>query len=341
MGLKLVGVGLGARRHVTLEALEAIGEAEEVYVDTYTSIIERGLVELISDKCRGRVVEASREMLEDRVGEILEKAKQGNVCIAIPGDPMIATTHSAVKTEGERRGVGVEVIHGLSIHTAAISKSGLHVYKFGRVATIPKTDDVRVLKQVYYVLLDNLCRGLHTLLLLDTREGGVVVGEALRMLLRVEEEEGRGIIREDGLAIALTRLGFKDEKIIATSIGDLMNHQLPPPPHSLIIPGELHFTEKDFIMSYSLDKSVVEKYKPANYVKDRVERYVEKTRRIIEKLSGEGSVDRRFLEYVEAYVEDSSRFLSSGDYINSLLAIGYAEGLLDALRLVGMVEFTW
>lgn len=341
MVLKLVGIGLGSKKHITLEALEAIKEADEVYVDTYTSPLDKELIEFISESCKGHVVEADRQLLENRMNEVLELARSKKVCIAIPGDPLIATTHSALKTEGKKKDIEVSIIHGVSIYTAAISKSGLHVYKFGRVATIPKTDDVKMVLHAYYILLENLSKGLHTLLLLDTKNGGLHIGDALSLLLKVEEEERRGIVGEESLAIALARIGYEDEKITAASVRALINQSFPPPPHALIIPGELHFTEKDFIMSYSPEHGIVEKHRPANYVKNRIEKYVEKTKRIINALVSSDRIDKKFLEYVDAYVEDSIRFLSSGDYTNALLAIGYAEGLLDALRLIGMVDFKW
>ena len=279
-------------------------------------------------------------MLEDNVKALLEEAREGDVCVAVPGDPMIATTHLGLVLECVRRGVEVRITNGLSIYTAAVSKSGLHIYKFGRSATVPKTENPSMLRQAYYAVLENLSRGLHTLLFLDTREGGLKAGDALSMLLSVEREEGRGAIGEETLVIALARLGFGDEKIIAGRAREVSGHPLPPPPHTLIIPGDMHFTEKEAVKTYSLDAEAVETYSPPNYVKDRVARYLEKTSKVLLEVRKQG-VDENFCSYVEAYVEDSRNFLYACDYVNSLLAIGYAEGLLDALRLLGVVSFEW
>ncbi|MCX8201582.1 MAG: DUF357 domain-containing protein [Candidatus Caldarchaeum sp.] len=48
-----------------------------------------------------------------------------------------------------------------------------------------------------------------------------------------------------------------------------------------------------------------------------------------------------YLRYVSSYVDDAEKFFEEGDVINSLLAIGYAEGLLDGLRMLKGVDFRW
>jgi len=341
MTLRLIGAGLGLPQHLTLEAVKAIREADEVYIDTYTSLVDEKLIETIIGLSKGKAIKASRKMLEENSKKLLKRAADRDVCIVIPGDPLIATTHSSLVVEGREMGVEVEIAHGVSVYTAAISKSGLHVYKFGRTATIPKTRDPTVIRSVYYVIVDNMSRGLHSLILLDTSERGLTVGEALSLLLEVEREESKGAINDENLAIALARIGFEDEEIVAGRIKTILNHALPPPPHTLILPGELHFTEREYMQSYAIDKNAVETYMPPNYVRARIERYHEKTKRVIGELTRSGKVEQRFLEYVNAYVEDSRNFMLAGDYVNSLLAIGYAEGLLDALRLIGMVSFEW
>ncbi len=341
MALTFVGLGLGVPPHLTLEALEVIRSADRLILDSYTSIIPDALIQFIKREAGDRLKIAERSLLEERSGEILEEASRREVAILVPGDPFIATTHQSLKTEALKRNVKVRVVHGLSIFTAAISASGLHIYKFGRTATIPKTSDVKLVSQPYNVLAENLSRGLHTLLLLDTAEGGVSVGEALNLLLSAEEEFGKGVVRRDSLVIALSRVGYDDSRIVAGSISSIADLNPQQPPHTLIFPGELHFTEKEAMKTYTIDAELVERYTPPNYVKERVERYVGKCRRVIDMVIEQKAADKEFTSYVEAYVEDSWRFMMAGDYTNALLAIGYAEGLLDALKLLGRARFEW
>jgi len=50
---------------------------------------------------------------------------------------------------------------------------------------------------------------------------------------------------------------------------------------------------------------------------------------------------REILDIVEAYLKDSKHYLSKRDYITALSTVAYAEGLLDALRLLGYTDFKW
>jgi len=75
----------------------------------------------------------------------------------------------------------------------------------------------------------------------------------------------------------------------------------------------------------------------------RIEAYIRNVEYVLEKLKNE-NLDfkiREILEIVEAYLKDSKYYLSKGDYFTALATIAYAEGLLDALRLLGLVKFEW
>lgn len=43
----------------------------------------------------------------------------------------------------------------------------------------------------------------------------------------------------------------------------------------------------------------------------------------------------------KTYLNDSKYYFSNKDYITSLSCIAYAEGLLDALRILGIINFHW
>lgn len=47
------------------------------------------------------------------------------------------------------------------------------------------------------------------------------------------------------------------------------------------------------------------------------------------------------LEQAENYLRDSRFYLGRGEGAIALASVAYAEGLLDALRLLGLVEFDW
>ena len=79
---------------------------------------------------------------------------------------------------------------------------------------------------------------------------------------------------------------------------------------------------------------------------ERVVRYVNSIRAVLSDLSA----DRRsqlsaetlaVLDTAERYSEDAEHYSSSGDLSTALACVSYAEGLLDALRFLRIVDFGW
>ncbi|MGC9010393.1 MAG: DUF357 domain-containing protein [Sulfolobales archaeon] len=50
---------------------------------------------------------------------------------------------------------------------------------------------------------------------------------------------------------------------------------------------------------------------------------------------------REVLDEVERYYQDAKYYYDKGDYVTGLVAISYAEGLLDALKALGYTYFDW
>ena len=47
------------------------------------------------------------------------------------------------------------------------------------------------------------------------------------------------------------------------------------------------------------------------------------------------------IKYAKDYLEDSKYYKSQGEFETSLTSIAYCEGLLDALKLLDVVNFDW
>jgi len=50
---------------------------------------------------------------------------------------------------------------------------------------------------------------------------------------------------------------------------------------------------------------------------------------------------REIIEYAKRYFSDAKYYGERKEYETGLAAVAYCEGILDGLRLLGMVEFTW
>jgi len=50
---------------------------------------------------------------------------------------------------------------------------------------------------------------------------------------------------------------------------------------------------------------------------------------------------KEVIDEAKRYLEDAKFFLEKKRFETSLASVAYCEGLLDALRLMGLVDFSW
>jgi len=79
-----------------------------------------------------------------------------------------------------------------------------------------------------------------------------------------------------------------------------------------------------------------------------VSKYIASTEKVLKEMQRtKGStsvVEERvdnILGYVTAYLEDAKYYKIQKKFETSLTSVAYCEGLLDALRLLGVVKFEW
>ncbi len=239
--LYLVGLGLSDEKDMSLRGLEACKKADIVFFERYTSPLNIN-IENLSKMIGKEIVELRREDVEER-NVVVKEAKNKVVAFLVPGDPLFATTHKEIVRECMLSGVEVEVIHASSILTAA-GESGLSLYKFGRVVSLPFPGENYFPLSPYDHILNNLKANLHTLILLDI---GMDVKTALDILLKMEEKKGNGIFNEKTKIVVLSRLGSRDKNVLYGSISKLKSIDFGKPPHCLILPAELEHHEEEFL----------------------------------------------------------------------------------------------
>ncbi|MDH7564489.1 MAG: diphthine synthase, partial [Candidatus Bathyarchaeota archaeon] len=133
-----VGLGLHDEAGMSLRGLEEARTADKVFIELYTSLMPDLSIKRLEAACGKPIIEATRKELEDENGRVvLDAAKTGKTVILVPGDPLIATTHVALRIDAAKQGIKTRIVHGASIVSAAIGLSGLHNYKFGKSVTIP------------------------------------------------------------------------------------------------------------------------------------------------------------------------------------------------------------
>ena len=125
---------------------------------------------------------------------------------------------------------------------------------------------------------------------------------------------------------------------MAGKISSLIKKKFGKPPHSIIIPGRLHFTESDAIKTIAicLDEPIDNSKNIKKISKQMIEKYVPMVRKAIEEISPHYKNSKEFqevLENAELYIKDAEKFLEQGKDEVAILSIGYADGLVDALRI--------
>lgn len=247
--LSLVGLGLCDEKDLTVRGIELAKSADIVYIELYTNAW-KGLDKL-ADVIGKSAIKLNRSDLEQGAGRIIEEASEKDVVIFIPGDPMVATTHVTLVSDAIKMGVKVSIVHNSSI-TSAIAETGLHIYKFGAIATVPFPDRTggELPESVYDTLRMNKRNGLHTLLLLDiVPERCMTPNEAMKIMLKAEESRNGGVFTPDSHVIVFARAGSPDATIRFGTVSEFLNEDFGEPPMVLIVPGKLHFSEKEHLVT--------------------------------------------------------------------------------------------
>lgn len=244
--LYFVGLGLFDAKDVSIRGKEIVEKAESVFAEFYTSrLLEHNIEEFFGRRIRI----LTREELEDeRI--VLEAAEKGDAVVLTAGDPMSATTHNSLRLTAMKKGIGVRIIHSASIFTAAPGLLGLWPYKFGRATTLARPEKGFFPTSPYDVIDSNQRMGLHTLVLLDIKvEEGyfMTAGEGLSLLLQMEEKMGKGIITPDTGVGVVARAGSENPALFFGPISSALKHDFGPPLHTIVIPGELNFMEKEML----------------------------------------------------------------------------------------------
>jgi diphthine synthase len=232
--LYLISMGLIDEKDMSLRALETARKCRLLYAEFYTNktaATPASLSKLVGKKVR----EIQRAGMEEEAGDLIEEAKKKDIGIFIPGDALSATTHLMLLAEARKAKVKVKIIHGSSIFTA-VAETGLQLYKFGRTVTL--TDPF--LQSTRRAIESNYRSRLHTLVLLDI---GMDVIKGLELLSKfMSSKDVVAVCRLGSASGAILRYGKVDDLIKLKELKGRI-------PAAIAIPGDLHFTEEEFLQT--------------------------------------------------------------------------------------------
>jgi diphthine synthase len=220
--LYLVGLGL-KDGDLSVKGKQIIEEADEVYIEKYTS--------LPFDLHIGRLItELPRERVESEY--LVERAKQKKVVLLVFGDPLFATTHISLIQDCISNKVPFEVVHAPSIINA-IGELGISTYNFGYVVSIPYAQENYAPTSFLEKIEFNYKHGLHTLMLPDPKWKFKELLEFLRNFSVIDFEKLLVIKYADML------LAYRANEIKELST-----------PISLVLLGKLNKIEEEFLNNY-------------------------------------------------------------------------------------------
>jgi diphthine synthase len=158
------------------------------------------------------------------------------------------------------------------------------------------------------------------------------------LLLDVEKIQNRKIISLDTFVIIASRIGKSDQKITSGKISNLIKKEFGEPPHSIVIPSGLHFTESDAIkiVTECLDTPFDNSTNIKSISEQMIEKYVPMVRKALNEIKPHYENLKEYEDVLinaKLYIDDAENFLKEGKKEYAVLSIGYADGLVDALRI--------
>jgi diphthine synthase len=229
--LYLIGIGLN-KHGISEEALEVLRGCHKVYLENYT-------VDFPYEQLKGfkglnkKIKPIGREEVESNL--LIKEAKSKKIALLVYGSPLFATTHMSLLLDAKDACVRVKVIYAASIFDA-LGETGLQLYKFGKITSMPDWKDKGKSDSFMDVVSDNLKIKAHSLILSDIGLG------SKRALGQLEEAAKDKKVKLDKI-ILCSQMGTDYSKIYYDSISKLKKQKVDLP-FCIIVPSDLHFLEK-------------------------------------------------------------------------------------------------
>jgi diphthine synthase len=247
MTLYLIGLGLN-ERSISKEGLDAIAKCKKIYLENYTvdfPYTQHQLEEIINKK----VKIANREKVENL--SLVDESEKLNVALLVYGSPLTATTHITLIDECRASGIKYKIIYNASIFEA-IAETGLQLYKFGKIASMPAWKKSFEPTSFMKIVQQNMSQEAHSLILVDI---GLKFKDALKQFKKAAEEFDipllQGVPPKGAKKFVVCQaMGTKNRKILYRSIEEFKNYDGIKSPYCIILPSKMHFVEKEVLESF-------------------------------------------------------------------------------------------
>jgi diphthine synthase len=235
--LYIIGLGLN-EMGITLEGLEATKKCNKVYLDSYTVDFPyetKKLEEIISKK----IIILKRDEIESDF--LIKDSIKEDISLLVYGSPLFATTHMSLITEAKKQKINVKIIYSASVFDS-IAQTGLQLYKFGKITSIPKWKKNYEPCSFIDIINENMSINAHSLALVD-------IGLEFKGSLAQLENACKKKKLEINKIIVCSNLGSEKTKIIYGDIKNLKKNKINSP-FCIIIPSKMHFFEKEEVEKF-------------------------------------------------------------------------------------------
>ncbi|MEN6444378.1 MAG: diphthine synthase [Methanoregula sp.] len=246
--LTFVGLGLYDKDDVSVKGLAAIHNADQVFLECYTSRLMGAPVQNLETAYKKPVRPLYRDDVEKHPEHLLDCAARENVVFLCAGDPMVSTTHADLRMRAAERGIPTAIIHAASISSAVCGLSGLQNYRFGKSVSLPFPQKNWFPMSPVDVIAQNLELNCHTLVYLDIKdERYMTIAEAVDLLEQMREKKSLAI----PLYVGIARAGSDAPVVRAGTAEKLRTVDFGPPLHIIVVPAVLHDMERAYLERFA------------------------------------------------------------------------------------------
>ena len=265
--LYIIGIGINEFESLSLGSIEILRNSDIIYIERFTGFISDEFAENLANKLQNssesklridKTIKFIKRWFIEDGRAILDNARRSDVCVLIYGDPLIATTYNELLVRAKKLSIDFKVIHSSSGILSLMGESGLQPYKFGKMVTM--MDDPMSSITVYNTIYENMCLGLHTLILTEyNNDDGKSNFQSshnpfflspirvIQLLLEREKEMKLLNFSVESYGMVASKIGHTESIFNSGTIKSLLKLEYRGGPNSVIIPGRLHFTEVDSI----------------------------------------------------------------------------------------------
>ena len=234
--LYIIGLGLN-KEGITREGLSCIEKCSKVYLEGYTVDFPYAIKEL-EESIGKKIIKLVREDVEG--DKLVKEAGKQEICLLVYGSPLFATTHTSLIMDAKKAGTETRIIYNASIFDA-ISETGLQLYKFGKITSMPAWKKNYSPDSFLDIVKENFSIKAHSLILTDI---GLSLGDALSQL-EISAKNKKMKIEK---IIVCSQMGTENKNIFYDSLNNLKKKDVKMP-FCLILPSEMHFLEKEALLN--------------------------------------------------------------------------------------------